>query len=215
MDFDLARTPTLQAVATADEQRLVEDLQQRVEAAAREAEELPEVVAAVEAHSRAEEHLAQLQRAERALNAFAKEAGEKLGTLREGALDGMIRCAGNGEKLDFKALSEVSTLEARTRHATRAIERLVERLIPCAQLVRLREESHAAMTRARALEAIAQERAEKLLGQLKEAVSEEVVLPVDLSKGVAGALLAQASEYKRRALQLSENADGLEKTIRG
>ena len=215
MDFDLARTPTLQAVATADERRLVEDLQQRVEAAARQAEELPEVVAAVEAHSRAEEHLAQLQRAERALNAIAKDAGEKLGSLRESALDGMIRCAGNGEKPDFKALSEVSALEARVRHATRAIERLVERLIPCSQLVRLREESHAAMTRARALEAIAQERAEKLLGQLRDAVSEEVVLPVDLSKGVAGALLAQASEYKRRALQLSENADGLEKTIRG
>ena len=215
MDFDLARTPTLQAVATADERRLVEDLQQRVEAAAGEAEELPEVVAAVEAHSRAEVHLAQLQKAERALNALAKDAGEKLVTLRESALDGMIRCAGTGEKLDFKALSEVSALEARARHASRAIERLVERLIPCAQLVRLREESHAAMTRARALEAIAQERAEKLLGQLRDAVSEEVVLPVDLSKGVAGALLAQAAEYKRRAMQLSGNADGLEKTIRG
>ena len=102
MDFDLARTPTLQAVATADERQLVEDLQQRVEAAAREADELPEVVAAGEAHQRAEEHLAHLQRAERALNAAAKEAGEKLATLRENALDGMIRAAGNGEKLDFK-----------------------------------------------------------------------------------------------------------------
>ena len=70
------------------------------------------------------------------------------------------------------------------------------------------------MTRARALEQVAQERAEKLLGQLRDAVSEEVILPVDLSKGVAGALLAQASEYKRRAVQLSEHADGLEKTIR-
>ena len=215
MDFDLARTPTLQAVATADERRLVEDLQQRVETAAREPEELPDVLAAVEAHGRAEEHLARLQKAERALNAFAKETGEKLGTLRESAWDGMIRNAGAGDKLDFKALNEVSALEARTRHATRAIERLVERLIPCAQLVRLREESHAAMTRARALEAIAQERAEKLLGQLRDAVSEEVVLPVDLSKGVAGALLAQASEYRRRSVQLSESADGLEKTIRG
>ena len=214
MDFDLARTPTLQAVATADERRLVEDLQQRVDAAARETDEIPEVAAAAEAHHRAEQHLAQLQRAERALNAAAKEAGEKLVALRESALDGMIRCAGNGEKLDYKTLNELSALETRARYATRAIERLVERLIPCAQLVRLREESHAAMTKARALEQRAQERAEKLLGQLRDAVSEEVVLPVDLSKGVAGALLAQASEYKRRAVQLSEHADGLEKTIR-
>ena len=35
MSFDIARTPTLQAVATADEHRLVQDLQQRVKAAAR------------------------------------------------------------------------------------------------------------------------------------------------------------------------------------
>ena len=109
----------------------------------------------------------------------------------------------------------MATLENRSRQATRAIERLVERLLPCAQLVRLREESHAAITRARALEGIAQERAEKLLEQLRDAVSEEVVLPVDLSKGVAGALLAQASELKRQALQLSENADSIEKTLRG
>ena len=215
MSFDIARTPTLQAVATGDEQRLVEDLHERVEAAARQAEALPEVIAAAEAQNRAEEHLAQLQRAERALNRFARDAGEKLGALRESALDGIIRSAANGEKLDFKSLSEVATLENRSRQASRAIERLVERLLPCAQLVRLREESHAAMTRARALEGIAQERAEKLLGHLHDAVSEEVVLPVDLSKGVAGALLGQASEFKRLALQLSENADSIEKNIRG
>jgi hypothetical protein len=215
MSFDIARTPTLQAVATGDERRLVENLQERVEAAARQAEELPEVMAAVESQTRAEEHLRQLQRAERALNLFAKDAGEKLAALRESALDGIIRSAANGEKLDFKPLNEVAALESRSRQATRAIERLVERLLPCAQLLRLREESHAAMTRARALEGIAQERAEKLLGQLRDAVSEEVVLPVDLSKGVAGALLGQASEFKRLAMQLSENADSIEKTLRG
>jgi hypothetical protein len=215
MSFDIARTPTLQAVATGDEHRLVEDLQQRVEVAARQVEELPEVRAAAEAQNRAGEHLAQLQRAERALNLFARDAGEKLGALRESALDGIIRSAANGDKLDFKSLNEVATLENRSRQATRAIERLVERLLPCAQLVRLREESHAALTRARALEGIAQARAEKLLGHLRDAVSEEVVLPVDLSKGVAGALLGQASEFKRLALQLSENADSIERTLRG
>ena len=39
MSFEIARTPTLQAVATGDEHRLVEELQQRVEVAARQAEE--------------------------------------------------------------------------------------------------------------------------------------------------------------------------------
>lgn len=112
-------------------------------------------------------------------------------------------------------MSELAALEGRHRQASRAIERLVERLIPGAQLLRLRGESHAHAARARALEQVAQERAEKLLGQLRDAVSEEVVLPVDMSKGVSGALLAQAAELKHRALQFSENADAMEKKMRG
>src|SRR5690242_20910991 len=38
-------------------------------------------------------------------------------------------------------------------------------------------------------------------------VNEEMVLPVDMSKGVAGALLARAAGLKRLAVQVSENAD--------
>jgi len=65
--------------------------------------------------------------------------------------------------------------------------------------------------RARALDRIAQERAEKVLQQLRGAVTEEVVLPVDMSKGVAGALLARAASLKRCAVQISENADKMQR----
>jgi len=44
MSFDIARTPTLHAVATGDEQQLVENLQERVEAALLQAVEVPAVV---------------------------------------------------------------------------------------------------------------------------------------------------------------------------
>jgi len=36
---------------------------------------------------------------------------------------------------------------------------------------------------------------------------------VDLSKGVSGALVAQAAEHRKRAVAISENADRLEKTF--
>jgi hypothetical protein len=62
--------------------------------------------------------------------------------------------------------------------------------------------------RARALERIAQERAEKVLKQLRGAVSEEMVLPVDMSKGVAGALLSRAAGLKRLAVQVSRMLTG-------
>jgi hypothetical protein len=214
MSFDLARTPTLQAVADEDERQLAQDLQQRVDAALQQAGEAPEVIEATQAQQKAEAHLSRLKHAERALNHYARETGDRLASLRETALDAIIQSAANGDKPDFKALGELATLENRNRQASRAIERLVERLIPLAQIVRLREESHAALTRARALESIAQERAEKVLSQLRDAVSEEMVLPVDMSKGVSGALLAQAAEFKHRAVQLSENADQIEKSYR-
>jgi hypothetical protein len=214
MSFDIAQTPTLQAVATLDQELLVEDLQQRVETAARQAGELLEVVAANAEERRAADRLAQLRKAERVLSHFAKESGDRLADMRQRSLDALIESASGTEKLDFKALSDLAALEARGRQAIRAIETLVERLIPEAQLLHWRAESHGLSARARGLEQLAQERAEKLLGQLRDAVSEEVVLPVDLSKGVSGALLAQASECKRQAVQFSENADALEKTLR-
>jgi hypothetical protein len=213
MSFDIARTPTLHAVATGDEQRLVEDLQERVEAAILQAAETPTVVEAVAAQRRAEQHFLSLQKAERALNQFAKIAGEKLMAMREAALDAVIQSAAGEDKLEFKGLSELASLESRSRQASRAIERLVERLLPLALWTRLREESHAAIALGRALEGVAQERAERVLDQLREAVGEEMILPVDLSKGVAGALLARAEDLKQRGVQLSNNADSIEKTF--
>jgi hypothetical protein len=214
MSFDIAKTPTLQAIATDNEQQLADDLQQRVDAGLRQAEEQPEVIEATEAQRLADAHLAKLQKAERALSQFAKEMGDKISAFRAAALDGIIESAATGSKLDFKALTELSVIETRSRYASRAIERLVEQRIPVALIARLRGESHAALAKARAIERIAQERAEKLLGQLRDAVSEEVVLPVDMSKGVSGALLAYAARYKNHAIQISENADQLERARR-
>jgi hypothetical protein len=211
MRIDLAQTPTLQAVSTADERHLIADLEQRVATAAAQAAAQPETIAAEESERIAAERMAHLTRAERALNGHAKEIGERIAQVRENALDALIESAAVDAKIDFKALSEVIALEHRARYLTRAIERLVETRLPVARLVHLREESHAALVRARALEQVAQERAEKLLEQLRDAVSEEVVLPVDLSKGVAGALVAQAAEHRKRAVAISENADRLEK----
>lgn len=214
MSFDIAKTPTLQAIATENERQLADDLQQRVDAGLRQAEQQPEVIEASDAQRLAEAQLAKLQKAERALSQFAKEMSDRISAFREAALDGIIESAASGAKPDFKAFTELAAVETRSRHASRAIERLVEQRIPAARIARLRGESHAALAKARAIERIAQERAEKLLGQLRDAVSEEMVLPVDMSKGVSGALLAYAARYKSHAIQISENADQLERARR-
>jgi len=211
MSFDIARTPTLEAVATGDETRLAADLKARTGAAVEQADGQADVRDSAEAHAAAELRLVKLRKAERWLSQYAKEIDTRSGLQREAALDGLIDAAASDAKPEFKALNEVNALEARARIVSRAIERLVETVIPMAELASLREQAHWMAAKSRALERIAQERAEKLLGQMREAVSEEMVLPVDLSKGVSGALLAYAVEFRNRAVQISENADRLEK----
>lgn len=212
MSFDLAQTPTVEAVSTGDEALLAQDLQKRVEDSIRQAEESTEVTAAVEAQRVAIEKLARLRKAERTLSAHAKESRERAALKAKAALDAIIESAAQSGKPEFVKLGEVAAIEAQNRYAMRAIERMVEHLIPLAQIASLREEAHALMTKARVLERNAQDRAERMLGKIRDAVSEEIVLPVDMSKGVAGALIAHAAELKRCAIQISENADGLERS---
>jgi hypothetical protein len=209
-DFRISETPTLHFVATEDEQRLSQDLQARFEGSLKLADEHPDVIAATQANRAAEGTLDQLKKAERGLHQYARESSEQLAAAGQRMLDAIIQSAAEG-KPEFGKLGDLTAIEARNRHTGRALERLVEHLIPLAQVAQLREESHELMTRARAIEKVAQERAEKVLGQMREAVSEEIVLPVDMSKGVAGALLARAGELKRLAVQQAENADRLEK----
>jgi hypothetical protein len=198
-------------VATGDEQRLSQDLDARLNESLQRAEEQPGVAAALESNRKAAERVQQLKEAEHGLHQYARESGLEMTRAAELALDQIIISAAAG-KPNFAGVKELSSAEARNRYTGRALERLVEHLIPVAQIAQLRADSHELMTRARAIEAVAQERAEKLLGQLRDAVSEEIVLPVDMSKGVAGALLAHASELKKLALRQSENADQLEKS---
>jgi hypothetical protein len=210
-DFQITETPTLHFVATGDELRLSQDLQTRLDEALRIAEEKPEVVAASEAHCAASDRLQQLKKAERGLHQYARESGAEMAGMAHKVLDTVILSAALKSKPDFGGLVELTAIETRNRFTARAIERLVEHVIPLAQIAELRADSHELLTRARVIEAIAQERAERLLTQMRDAVSEEVVLPVDMSKGVAGALLAHAGGLKRLAVQQAENADRIEK----
>jgi ribosomal protein S9 len=199
---------------SADERQLAEDLRERLEAAVQEAEQAKEVAEAVGRQRAAEARVTALKRGERLLNQHAKETGDKLAAMRQSSVDALIEAAAGGGKLEFKSTAEIAGLEHRARHISRAIEKLVEELIPEAEAAAFRGESYALVAKSRAMEQMAHERAEKVLQQLRGAVSDEVVLPVDLSKGVSGALMAQAAELKRRAIELSERASQIEKTIR-
>src|SRR5207244_10784708 len=78
MSFHVAETPTLEAVATEDEQLLAQDLQARVEESASQAEAVPEVAEAAGARRAAQDRLDRLRIAERTLNRQAKESREQV-----------------------------------------------------------------------------------------------------------------------------------------
>ena len=211
MSFHIAETPTLEAVASEDERLLAQDLEARVTEAVRQADSQSSVREAAEAQQQALGRLERMRAAERALSQHAKEARERMAAASEKALEHLVESAASGKKLEFKKLEEAAAVETLLRILAQAIGRLTEHLIPRAQIASLREEAHALEAKARALEQIAQDRAERVLQEIRNAVSEEMVLPVDLSKGVAGALLAKAAGHKRLAIQVSENADRIER----
>jgi hypothetical protein len=211
--FDITQTPTLQAVAAADEQVLAEDLKKRLEEALDQAVKDPEVASAAAEYQAAESALRALQGAARGLNVHVKELREQVAAASAKALDKLIQSATvAGSKLDYAKLADLAALEQREKLAAKAIERLIEHLTPLALVARLRAEAHAHAVRARAIEGAAQQRAERVLSQLRDAVSDEIVLPVDFSKGVSGALMSNAAELKRLAREAAENAARIEKT---
>src|ERR1051325_6764258 len=139
MSFYLAETPTLEAVATEDQQLLAQDLRVRVEEGLRQAEAQPQVADAAGAEERSRNRLERLRAAERTLSRHAKESREKMAELGEKALEILVEAAASGKKLEFKKLDDIAAGEAQIRTLGQAIERLTEQLIPQAQIASLRE----------------------------------------------------------------------------
>lgn len=214
MSFHLSQTPTLEAVSTDDEKLLAQDMQARVAEACEQAAAITNVAAAIADAQKAASEFARLRTAERALHELAKESRDKLDQVTHSTVAALVDAAASGSKPDWKKLGETAALDHQLKNIGRALEQLAEHLIPFAQITSLREEAHSLEAQARALQGIAQERAEKVLGQIREAVSGEMVLPIDLSKGVAGALLTRAKELMERAVRLASEADELEQNYR-
>src|SRR5579864_2948968 len=108
MSFYLEDTPTLEAVATEDEQALRQDLEGRVAEAVQQAESQAPVCEAAKAQQEAQDRLERLRAAERALSRHAKESRERVSETSGKALENLVEAAASGKKLEFKKLEEVA-----------------------------------------------------------------------------------------------------------
>src|SRR5258708_37321325 len=102
MSFDLAKTPTIQAVTHADEHALADDLSQRVREAVSQAETTVEATEAEDARAVAQHSLEKARRAERALSALAPPLNRGAAAAIGQAGDELIESPGGAEKTEFK-----------------------------------------------------------------------------------------------------------------
>src|SRR5258708_22312731 len=109
MSFDLAKTPTIQAVTHADEHALADDLSQRVREAVSQAETTVEATEAEDARAVAQHNLEKARRAERALSALARSLNAEAAAATKEAVGALIESAARGGKPKVK-LAGLATL---------------------------------------------------------------------------------------------------------
>src|SRR5271169_4782299 len=115
MSFDLARTPTLEVVATQDEKRLSHDLQSRVGQAILQAEAQPEVVEAVSDQRSARTRLEDLKKAERLLSQFAMESRNQMAATSKAAIESIVASAVAGAP-KVTNLKELALIDIQNRY---------------------------------------------------------------------------------------------------
>jgi hypothetical protein len=170
------------------------------------------VVEARTAFENAEARQDELDEALRALNVRYSEIDKWLKGIAPAYVEELIKSAASGGKRpDQKVASSIIERENEARLLIRAVERIVEHLKPTAQITRLWAEAAHQFARAKVLDKLAHERAQRLLESLSAAVSEEGVVQVDAKAGVSGLLLGMASEartighgHERYARELQE-----------
>ena len=124
----------------------------------------------------------------------------------------MIESAGSdGKRPDQKVASRIIDSENESRLIVRAVQQIAEHLKPPAEIARVWAQARLQHARAKALDALAQERGQRLVGALSAAVGEETVVSVDTKNGAIGMLIGLANEAKKEAYGFEASAKELQK----
>jgi hypothetical protein len=197
--LNLRATPTLQLSAPNAAEKLDEKLTAELERV--EADQ--SVLADRALFEKACDREKQLDRAHRALNQRDSEIGKWLGDIAGTYVESLIESAGSdGKRPDVKIAGRIIDSENESRLICRAIERIALHLKPVAEIARLRAEAQMQHTRAKVIDELAHERAQRFVGALSAAVGEEVAVSVDTKSGAIGMLLAIANEARKEAYGL-------------
>jgi hypothetical protein len=104
-----------------------------------------------------------------------------------------------GGELTAAQLDNFTRLEAEQRATMRAMERIVERLAPAAEMAQLEAAADAFLAHARELRRVAEERIKHTARLMADAAEHEGEIVFDPRKTVSGLLTLHAEELERRA----------------
>ena len=159
------------------------------------------MVEAREARDAAAGEVARLKAARGRLSERAREIFEEMRD-SSAALDDMLIAGAGGDP--SKKLKAVGALEAEHRAVLRASSRVVEQLLPGAEIGELWRESEHLAARARALRDAALERIRKTAEMLAEAAEHEGGIVFDSTSTLSGEMQRQAEELERQSANYAQ-----------
>ena len=178
-------------------------------------EELEKVVAAIEKADGVMRERAEFEQSERryaslvaardGLNLRARQLVTNAIAANDRVETGLLaQFSEDGATTDVSALiKDVLHEQAEASAVSRVISRLVEHLIPCGLVVKLRLESRLRWARAAEVERIASARFQRTTELLRSATEFEGAVTMDVRTTLSGALLAFAAELRNKAFKLS------------
>jgi hypothetical protein len=154
------------------------------------------VAQAYEAYQAAQKHVAKLKKAQARLTHRAREIFTNMGDIHEAIETELIESETRGLSANLKALD---ALESEHRSVMRANSRLLEHLLPQAEIAELRRAAEHLNAKASAVRAAAAERIQKTAQMMAEAAEYEGGIVFDSMNTLSGEMQRQAGELERQA----------------
>jgi|SRR5579884_2289446 len=186
------------------------------ETALADVEGIDSVQSAREAFEAATDRDARLRAAQLKMYSRGRELVEVVGAANRALEAGLIeQFAASGAPVDSSGLfRDLLVAEAESGALTRAIEVLVQREIPLANIAKLRAESALFKARAQQFDRIADERIAKTAELLREAAEYEAGLAIDTRTTLSGAIRAYARMLENQGTNLHFEAERAEQQYR-
>jgi hypothetical protein len=190
-----SETETIEVSHFTSEEEVTRELEGKVRGLVEAAREAGAVAAAVQARVEGDERREKLVGASRKLGERAKRLYEENRKAAGRVDDALIE----GVRVTAAQLDMHVRLEAEHRATLRASARVVERLLPAAEVEAMELQSEEFFAHARELRRVADERMKLTARLLAEAARHEGEIAFDPRNTVSGLLTAEADELERRA----------------